>query len=51
MRLGCGFWKKPVQPMRLGCGLGKKPAQPMRQAIWHFNLPVPAPTLTENPVR
>ncbi len=51
MHLGCGPGKKPAQPVHLGCGPGKKPTQPVRQAIWHFNPPVPAPILTENPVR
>ncbi len=51
MYLGCGPGKKPIQLMHLGCGPGKKPTQPVRQAIWHFNPPVPAPILTENPVR
>ncbi len=65
MHLGCGPGKKPIQPVHLGCGPGKKPALPMHlgcepgkkaalpmcQAFWHFNPPVPAPILTENPVR
>ena len=51
VHLGCGPGKKPIQPVHLGCGPGKKPTQPVRQAIWHFNPPVSAPILTENPVR